>query len=350
LYGRKISFNFLFQYISMLQLDKILEILEKKSGLNKEELERKIEEKQKELSGLLSREGAAYLVAKELGIELKETSFLEIKDLVSGMKRINLIGRVFKISEIHEFERKDGSKGKVINIFIADPTGFVRLPLWDEKTNLIGNEIKLGDVVKIRNCFARENIFGDVEISLGKYGIIEKAEKDYGLPSAEEMEKKFLRVLPERKEIKDLEEGVYEIRGTLVQIFKGEYVFPICPVCKSGLKENKCEEHGEVEPEHALVISGIIDDGSGNIRVVFFRENAEKVVGIKASDLKKMEREEREKIIKERLLGLELVLRGKVKKNKIFERFEFIVDEVRDLDVRKESKKIIEELKNYLSG
>lgn len=332
----------------MLQFEKILEILEKKSGLSKEELEKKIKEKQKELSGLLSREGAAYLVAKELGIELKETSFLEIKDLVSGMKRINLIGRIFKISEVHEFERKDGTRGKVINIFIADPTGFVKLPLWDDKTELIGDEIKLGDVVKIRNCFAKENIFGDVEISLGKYGIIEKAEKDYGLPSVQEMEKKFLRALHERKEIKDLEEGVYEIKGNIVQIFKGKYIFPICPVCKSGLKENKCEEHGEVKPEHALVISGIIDDGSDNIRVVFFRENAEKILGLKASDLEKISEEERENLIKEKILGLELVLRGKVKKNKIFERLEFVVNEVKDLNIKEESKKLIEELKSPL--
>ncbi|MEM5791071.1 MAG: DUF2240 family protein [Candidatus Aenigmatarchaeota archaeon] len=332
----------------MLQFEKILEILEKKSGLNKKDLEKKIEEKQKELSGLLSREGAAYLVAKDLGIELKETSFLEIKDLVSGMKRINLIGRIFKISEIHEFEKKDGSRGKVINIFIADPTGFVKLPLWDDKTELIGDEIKLGDVVKIRNCFARENIFGDVEISLGKYGIIEKAEKDYGLPSVQEMEKKFLGALPKRKEIKDLEEGIYEIKGTLVQIFQGKYIFPICPVCKNSLKENKCEEHGEVKPEYALVISGIIDDGSDNIRVVFFRENAEKILGLKASELEKISEEERENLIKEKILGLELVLKGKVKKNKIFERLEFVVNEVKDLDIKEESKKLIEELKSPL--
>ncbi len=331
-----------------MQLDKILEILEGKTGLSKEEIEKRIKEKQEEFSGLLSKEGAAFLVARDLGIEVKETSFLNIKDLVSGMKRVNIKGRVFKISDVHEFERRDGSRGKVVNIFLADSTGFVRLPLWDDKVELV-KEVKLGDIIEIRNGFARENIFGDVEISLGKYGKIEKSEKEYDLPSVEEIEKMFLR-FPERREIKDLEEGVYEIKGSLVQIFKGNYIFSICPVCKNSLKENKCEEHGEVKPEHALVISGIIDDGSSNIRVVFFRENAEKILGLKASDLEKIEREEREKIIKEKLLGLEFVLRGKVKKNKIFDRVEFIVDEVKDLDVKKESKKLIEELKNYLSG
>ena len=327
-------------------LEKIIEILEKRTGLSKEELNRRIEEKKKEFSDLLSKEGAAFLVAKDLGIELKEETFLEIKDLVAGMKGVNLIGRIFKISDVFEFERRDKSKGKVVNVYIADPTGFVKLALWDENVDLVRKEIKVGDVVKIRNCFTRENIFSDIEISLGKYGKIEKAEKDYGLPSAEELEKRFLS-LPERKEIKDLKEGIYEVKGNIVQIFKGKYLFNICPICKSSIKFNgkfECSDHGEVNPEKALVISGILDDGTSTIRFVLFREEAEKIIGLKTGELIELSDEERENVIKEKLLGMEVVFVGKVRMNKIFNKLEIIVSKVKDLDLKEESRKLLEKI------
>ncbi len=337
----------------MLPLERILEILEKKVNLSREELLQKIEAKQKELSGLVSKEGAAYLVARDFGVELEQSDLVEIKDLVAGMRRISLIGRIFKVSDIFEFERKDGSRGRVINLFIGDPTGYIKLPLWNDRVKLVEDgQLKLGDVVRIRNGLARENIFGDIEISLGKYGSIEKLEKEYELPSVEEMSKRFLNVIPERTEIKDLEEGIYEIKGTLVQVFRGKFIFSICPVCKSSVQlvENKfvCEEHGEIEPEHAMVISGIIDDGSANLRVVFFRENAEKLLGISAKELKALELEERFKLVKERVLGLELVLVGRVKKNKIFDRLEFVANKIKDLNIREESKKLAAQIRSVL--
>ncbi|MEM5882882.1 MAG: DUF2240 family protein, partial [Candidatus Aenigmatarchaeota archaeon] len=103
----------------MLEYEKILEEIIKRSNISREEIEKMIFSKQEELSGLISREGAAYLVARELGIELEPRKRrLEIKNIVAGMRNVNIIGRVFKVSEIIKFKRADGNEGKVASIFL----------------------------------------------------------------------------------------------------------------------------------------------------------------------------------------------------------------------------------------
>ena len=49
------------------------------TGLGAEEVERRILEKQRELSDLVSREGAAFIVAKELGLDLIDRQKISFK-------------------------------------------------------------------------------------------------------------------------------------------------------------------------------------------------------------------------------------------------------------------------------
>ena len=56
-------------------INKIIE----ETGLTKKEIQRLVEEKKEELKGLISDEGALFIIAKELGVDVKE----ENKDLKS---------------------------------------------------------------------------------------------------------------------------------------------------------------------------------------------------------------------------------------------------------------------------
>jgi replication factor A1 len=333
----------------MLDYEKILEEIMKRANVSREEIEKMISSKQEELSGLISKEGAAYLVARELGIDLEPVARkrLEIKNIVAGMKNINLIGRVFRISNITNFKRADGNEGKVVSIFIADKTGFIRLPLWNDQVKIVEEGLlKVGTPIQITNGIAKENIFGDVEISLGKYGSIKEIEAE-DLPSLEEISNldffKAKRVL-----IKDIKPGIFEVRGTIVHVFKNKLFFYVCPVCNSTLEEKKCKEHGEVEAIPELVISCIVDDGTSNIRAVFFRETAEKLLGLKAEELQSLE--QNFNLVEKKILGRELIISGRVKKNKIFDRLEILVNDFKDLNPEEESKKLLEELNYHSNG
>src|SRR3990167_9287740 len=103
--------------------DKIQEKISKSSGLKKEEIDRRIEAKRAKLSQLISKEGAAQVVAAELGINF-DNERLKISEVLSGMKKVNIIGKVIRLFPVREFVRND-KKGKVANLFIADESGNV---------------------------------------------------------------------------------------------------------------------------------------------------------------------------------------------------------------------------------
>ena len=65
--------NSIIKMISILNYDELINRIKEK-GFNDKEIERKINRKLEELSGLISREGAAHLIANELGINLFDGS------------------------------------------------------------------------------------------------------------------------------------------------------------------------------------------------------------------------------------------------------------------------------------
>jgi replication factor A1 len=323
-------------------LEDIIELIIKKTGLPREEIMQKIEEKYEELSGLVTKEGAAYIVARSFGVELPSAvRGLQMKNILPGMRNLNVVGRVFRISPINEFVRFDGQPGKVVNLYIGDNTYYVKVPLWNDQTSIVSEGlIKVGDVVQLVNGMARESIFGDVEIVLGRYGSIRTLEGDFDIPSAQELEKRFFGNSVKRVRIAEAAPGKCEIKGIIVQVFKGKYIFDICPVCGSTLENNKCSEHGPVEALHALVLSTVIDDGSGNIRAVFFRNTAERLIEMSAEEIFKLELEKRHELV-QKILGRELVLTGRIRKNTRFDRLEFFVDDFKDLNVLEECKRLL---------
>ena len=141
----------------MFNLEQIIDELEKNTNFTRNQLYRKIKGKHGELSGLVSMEGAGHLVARDMGINLLKTDrrSLKVKDISSGMKHINLKTRIVQISEIREFNRKDGKTGRVCNLVLTDGTGEIRLPLWDKQVGMIEeNKIKIDDTVEVKNVFA----------------------------------------------------------------------------------------------------------------------------------------------------------------------------------------------------
>jgi ssDNA-binding replication factor A large subunit len=334
----------------MVSVEEILSELGKSTNLSREDLLEKINRKQKDMSGLISFEGAAHLVAREFGLDLLEKSRreLQIKNIVPGLKKVNVCGRIFKISPIVGFTKQNGNKGKVVNLFIGDATGHIRLPLWNEQVKLVEDEsVKLGDAIQVTNGFAKENIYGDIEVSLGKFGSIIPIE-DSGFPAVGELVKRTFASGYERTDIANLVPGNFEVKGNIVNVFKGKFLFNVCPVCGSSLPEKegrfRCSEHGEVEPDANTVLSAIIDDGTEDMRIVFFRGQAEKVLGLKASELAGLGLEERYQLVKERILGKELVVVGRVKKSSVSGRLELIVNDAEDLNVLEESKKLADEI------
>jgi ssDNA-binding replication factor A large subunit len=297
--------------------ERILEKISKISKIEKEELERKVEAKRAKLSGLISKEGAAQVIAAELGISF-DNEKLKIEELLFGMRKVNVVGKVISLSPVRTFKTKKGDEGKVVNIFLADDTSNIKIVLWD--TNHIGliekGEIKEGSVVEILNGSMREG-----ELHLGSFSEIKLSKDTFENVKTEKIVKE--------KNISDfkISENV-GVRAFIVQMFEPRF-FNVCPECKKKvLPEGEdfiCGVHGKVMPEKRAILNLIIDDGTESIRAVFFHET---ILGLGVTDL-----ENSEKMIeqKQKILGKEMIFSGNVRLNNYFNNQELIIDSVKDV-------------------
>ena len=308
-------------------IDEIIGKIVSISDMEDSDIRKKIKEKQDELSGLISEEGAAYIVAKELGINLMKQDSLYIENIMPGMQNIDIIGKVTKISPVREF-KTDRASGRVLNIFLADKTSSIRMSLWNTEIDKFSFE--QGDVVRVRG-YVKEDNLGNPEIRLGRFGSIQKSEQVIDVMEAPI--KKY-----ERSSIIGFKESSYqEVRATLIHVFETNPFYEICSECGSRLKDGKCEDHPEAEASFGIVINSIIDDGTESIRAVFFGENAEKILGMNVTDAKKLfEEGGMQALIEKMELGKEFVFAGRVRRNAYFDRLEFIVNSINEVNVKQE--------------
>ncbi len=78
----------------------------------------------------------------------------------------SVAGYVSGIDEIREFERPDGTKSKVSNIYVSDETGRIRVVLWGEHAELV-NELDIGSEIRIIDAYAKSGRNEEVELSAG---------------------------------------------------------------------------------------------------------------------------------------------------------------------------------------
>ncbi len=305
----------------MQKYDLLVDRISSLAGLGKEEVEQRVEAKRAKLSGLISKEGAAQIVAAELGINFDNVQ-LKVHELMPGMKKVNLIGKIVNLFPVREFN-KNNRQGKVVNFILADETGSLRVVLWD--TNHIEliekSQIKLDDVIEIRNASMRNN-----ELHLSGFSEIKKS----GLV----LENVRMEMSGSEKEIKEVHQGDnVELRGVVVQMFNPRF-FNVCPECgKKPIQEAEgfsCKEHGKITPKERSLLNFVLDDGTDSIRVVLFSEQLNKIVP--EENLK-----DPEKVIvfKEDFLGEEFFVKGAVKKNQLFNNLEVNASDVQKVDVDK---------------
>ena len=131
-------------------LNELIKKLSSESGLSESEIVSKIEEKRAELSDLISEEGAAYIVAKELGVAIIKQERLDIANIIPGMQNVDVIGKITRISPIREFSTEK-AKGRVANVTIADTTSSVRISLWNDGVEIRSQKSDIALVLRTSN-------------------------------------------------------------------------------------------------------------------------------------------------------------------------------------------------------
>ena len=104
-------------------------------------------------------------IKKKIAKQNTDSSWLQVKDLRQGMKRVNLKATVDEIPKPAQVHTQFGNTVLVVNAIIGDDTGKIKLCLWDTQ---IG-QISVGETIELKNgqvCVFR----GEKQLRLGKNG------------------------------------------------------------------------------------------------------------------------------------------------------------------------------------
>lgn len=299
--------------------DRIISKIARTANIDKEEVERRIEAKRAKLSSLITKEGAAQIVAAELGINF-DNEKLKLEELLPGMRKVNVVGKVINLYPVRSFRTKQGEESKVANIVLADDTSNVKVVLWDtHHISLIENgKVSEGTIVEIINGSMREG-----EIHLGSFSEFKLSNESFGEVVTE-------RAVKEKK-ISDFRVGDgARVRAFVVQSFEPRF-FYVCPECRKKVFSSEegfsCQEHGKVGAEKRALMNVVLDDGSETIRAVLFNEALQNIGFDDLDNVESMI------VRREGLLGKEMLFSGTVKMNKFFNNPELIVDGAAEVDL-----------------
>ncbi|MFW5852775.1 MAG: OB-fold nucleic acid binding domain-containing protein [Nanoarchaeota archaeon] len=309
-----------------LQYDDVIKLIKEKTSLSDEQIKKKIDDKLTQLSGLISKEGAAHIIANELGINFANVEKkLKIDKIIAGMRNVETLGKVIQKYELREFN-SNGREGKVANLLLGDETGVMRVVMWNNMAEKFPN-INEGDILKINSGYSRTNN-NRTEIHLNEQSAITIN------PEGETVEGVKSRPLSERKKISELTENDenVEVMGAIVQAFDPRFF----EVDSNGKRVRPASDgqfydsEGKViTPEYSYVFNIFLDDGTENIRVVCFRNQMQSILGKGHEEIVQYRNDpslfENEK---HNLLGQMVKIRGRVVKNEMFDRLEVIAGKI----------------------
>ncbi|MFX1353473.1 MAG: DUF2240 family protein [Promethearchaeota archaeon] len=245
-------------------LNRIIE----ETGLTRTEIFQMVEEKKSELKGLISDEGALFIIAKELGIDIvNQLELLEIELLISdlnpNMRNIILYGRIKLIYPIHKFIHRDGREGFLGTFILTDRTGDIRVVLWNEHVDMFKQEkFRKNILVKIMNGFTKVDKYNNLEIHVGRYSRIILSPEDVDYKRYPKVFENLINII----DIKgDMNEKLISLKGEVIQIFP--------------LKRYKTQTR-----KSGYLISINLMDTSGIIRITFWDNDRDKIQNLQVGD------------------------------------------------------------------
>ena len=233
------------------------------SGKTEQEVQSLIDKKTEKFSGLLTEDGAALMVAKELGVELgleqQSLERLQISQLKEGMNNVELAARIKHVFSPKKFE-KNGRKGIFCKMVVADKSGEISLTAWNEQAKKIEKQgIEKGNCFLFKNCYVG-SYRGRLQLNLSYNGSMQPIE-GAELPEIEERKLKLA----------ELEKGESDV-SVVCRVLS---VFP--------------EKTFEREQGEGRVVNFMVGDGSGVLRATAWDEMVDLVKKLKRGEAIKIE-------------------------------------------------------------
>ena len=188
----------------------------------------------------------------ECGKYLKPMKISDIHEMDDEGEEIDLVGRIVNVYEPSEFNRDDGTTGKVRTIEIGDGTGIIRTSFWDDKADIALN---IGDPIKLENARTRLGNY-NMDLSIGRPARIVK-------PNSKEMN--------DIPDIKEIEDSIYSNK-TISELNEGDNNIRMVGRVINIYDPNEFQRS---DGNKGVVRTVEIADGTGVIRASFWDEKTE---------------------------------------------------------------------------
>lgn len=273
-----------------LESKEIMEKIIEDTGMSINEVAALINAKKGKFAGLLTDAGAAFMVAKELGVKIDSGAnageITKIGSLEDGMQNVDVLGKVIQAFRPREFE-KAGKKGTLCSLVIGDESGEIRLTLWHKDAKRVQEEnIQKGDLLLLKNCYVSS--YNDrKQLNLGYAGEIEVNPKGMSVEIS-----KSENAL---KKLEELKADMMDV-DTVARVLR---IFPATEFSRDGRK--------------GKVLNFQITDGTATMRATAWNDSVDEVLKLSENDIIKIE----SAYTKEGQRGLELHLgwRARILKN-----------------------------------
>ncbi|MFW9771069.1 MAG: hypothetical protein ACFFEO_02710 [Candidatus Thorarchaeota archaeon] len=237
------------------------------TGLTRSEIQNLVEEKKGELKGLITDEGALFLIAKDYGVDVRSENVdllkdieVNISDLSPNMKNLTIVGRIKDIYRIYDFERENEEKGYVGSFLLHDNTGEIRVVLWNEHVNIFNDEnFRQNELVKILNGYTKEGKYG-LELHIGRLGKIILSPDDIDYKKYPKIKEMLIKINEINKNLSSV-----SIEGKIIKKF---------PVKTFNRNSGGIGNVGTV----------IVMDNTSTIRVTFWNDDVNKIDDIENGD------------------------------------------------------------------
>ncbi|MFX0146088.1 MAG: OB-fold nucleic acid binding domain-containing protein [Candidatus Hodarchaeota archaeon] len=177
--------------------------------------------------------GLSYLLKNLQNSKLFLDEKIKIENITFGMRNITIPGWIKQIFGTYKFDKEQGSEGRVGSFLLSDPTGEIRVVVWDDHVKIFkNNEFNIGRSLYVINGYSKEGRKGEMEIHVSSYGNV------YLLPE-------------DQKEWREKQIIKTEIAKRLDFIEDTKSIRIPCPFCGFLCPPNieKCRKCGELLPK-----------------------------------------------------------------------------------------------------
>lgn len=238
-------------------------------------------------------------------IEQKEKDALPKETFEPKKVTINeitpLVGTVEMSAKVLSVEEKeimvDEDKKTMFTGILGDSTGKIPFTAWEDFKLSKESTVHIkGGYVKSFRGMPQVNLDENAEVKKQKKQI-----KESDIPT------RSLHLFELNNK-----QGMYDVSvsGRAIEIQQGSGIILRCPECNQVLREEGCRVHGKVDGIPDLRIKCVVDDGTGSVKTIMNKDQAERVIGKTMDECKQMNPEELHSLLNESLFARVVSMKG----------------------------------------